>query len=370
MKFDIVIVGSGLAGVIFAQKFANELNKKVLIIEKRNHIGGNLYDYYNNEGILIHKYGPHIFRTDKQEVWEYLSNFTKWHHYQHKVAANVKGQIVPFPINLDTYNILFNENLSQEAFENKLKSFKFTNDPKNAQEAVINQVGEYLYETFFKHYTIKQWGKDPTKLHANTVARVPVRTDKDNRYFFHKYQGLPKNGYTNMLLDMLRNKNISILINTDYKNIINAVEYDYLVYTGAMDYFFDYKFGKLEYRSLVFKERTYDNESFQSHSVVNYPNNYDFTRITEYKKLTGQTHHKTTVHYEYPQTFEEHKNEPYYPILDEPNNDLKQKYLQEIQKLKNILFVGRLAEYKYYAMDELIEHCLTLFNEKLIDARY
>ena len=182
MKYDVVIVGAGLAGVVFAEKFANILNKSVLIIEKRNHIAGNLYDYYNNEGILIHKYGPHIFRTNKKDIWNYLEQFSGWHYYQHKVVANVKGCEVPFPINLDTYNILTNENLSKKEFEIKLKSFKFTDNPKNSEEAVINQVGSYLYETLFKNYTIKQWGKDPKELHVNTVARVAVRTDKENRY--------------------------------------------------------------------------------------------------------------------------------------------------------------------------------------------
>ncbi len=364
MKYDVVIVGSGLAGVIFAERFANILNKKVLIIEKREHFGGNLYDYYNSEGILIHKYGPHIFRTDKKDVWEYLKNFTEWYYYQHQVVAKIKGFEVPFPINLDTYNILFNENLSQIQFEEKLKSFKFTDNPKNAEESVINQVGEYLYETFFKHYTIKQWGKHPSELHADTVARVPVRTDKENRYFFHKYQGLPQNGYTTMMQNMVANKNISVMTNTDYKDVINGIEYQQLVYTGPLDYFFDYKFGELEYRSLFFEERTYDKESFQSHSVVNYPNNYDYTRITEYKKLTGQVHHKTTVHYEYPQNFDKTKNEPYYPILDDRNSELKKQYLEEVSKLDNTLFMGRLAEYRYYAMDELIEDCLKVFEEK------
>ena len=366
MKYDIVVVGSGLAGIVFAEQFANKLNKKVLIIEKREHIGGNLYDYYNHEGILIHKYGPHIFRTDKKEIWDYLNNYTNWHYYQHKVVANVKGMEVPFPINLDTYNILFNENLSQSEFVEKLNSFKFTDKPKNAEESVINQVGEYLYDTFFKHYTIKQWGKHPSSLHADTVARVPVRTDRDNRYFFHKYQGLPKNGYTNMMKKMLSSKNISIMTNTDYRNIIAGIEYDQMIYTGPLDCFFDYKFGELEYRSLKFEERTYDKKSFQSHSVVNYPNNYDYTRITEYKKLTGQVHHKTTVHYEYPQDFDKTKNEPYYPILDEKNKPLKEQYLEEASKLDNVLFMGRLAEYRYYAMDELIEDTLKLFETKFI----
>ncbi|SKC30951.1 UDP-galactopyranose mutase precursor [Photobacterium piscicola] len=363
MKYDVVIVGAGLAGIIFAERFANLKDKKVLIIDKRNHIGGNLYDYYNYEGILIHKYGPHIFRTDKRDVWDYLGKFTDWHYYQHSVVANVKGFQVPFPINLDTYNILFNTNLSQEEFQSKLDGYKFTDDPKNAEEAVVNQVGHYLYETFFKAYTIKQWGTDPKELHADTVSRVPVRTDKESRYFYHKYQGLPLLGYTDMMMSMIDSKNISIMLNTDYKDIIDGVEFDELIYTGPLDYYFDYELGELDYRSLIFEERTFEQESFQSHSVVNYPNNYDYTRITEYKKLTGQKHHKTTVHFEYPMEHNE-ANEPYYPILNERNKILKNKYLEKARTLNNITFIGRLAEYRYYAMDEIVESALDSFNKK------
>lgn len=365
MKYDLVIVGSGLAGVCVANIFAEKYkSKKILIIEKRRHFGGNLYDYYNDEGILIHKYGPHIFRTDKDNVWNYLSKFTEWHYYQHKVVANIKGFEVPFPINLDTYNILFNENLSNQEFAEKLKSFRFTEEPKNAEESVINQVGEYLYETFFKYYTIKQWGKHPTELHADTVARVPVRTDREKRYFFHKYQGLPKSGYTEMMLSMINFKNISLMTNTDYKDIIDSLEFETMIYTGPLDYYFDYKYGELEYRSLFFEERTYQKESFQSHSVVNFPNNYDYTRITEYKKLTGQEHSKTTVHYEYPQAFDKDLNEPYYPILDDNNKKMKEKYLNEAKKLNNVIFLGRLAEYRYYSMDELVEFILMKFGSE------
>lgn len=365
MKFDIVIVGAGLAGIVFAERFASQLNKKVLVIEKRNHIGGNLYDYYNKSGILIHKYGPHIFRTYKKHVWDYLGGFSDWHYYQHKVAANVQGQEVPFPINLDTYNILSNTNLCTKEFEEVLKSNKFTESPKNAEEATINQVGRYLYEAFFKNYTIKQWGKEPSELSAETVARVPVKTDRENRYFQHKYQGLPLHGYTHMLQNMLNVKGISIMLNTDYKNVIDSIHYEQMIYTGPLDYFFDYRCGQLEYRSLRFEERTYDQESFQSHSVINYPNNYDYTRITEYKKLTGQVHPKTAVHYEFPQAYDKNENEPYYPILDNSNMRLKNEYLMEADMLlRNVLFVGRLAEYRYYAMDELVEHCLQLFKDR------
>lgn len=365
MKFDYIIVGAGPAGCIMAERLSTEKNARVLIIEKRNHIGGNLYDYYNDDGILIHKYGPHFFRTDKLEVWEYLSRFTDWHFYEHKVVANVKGMLVPFPINLDTYNMLYNTNLNQQEFEQKLSTFKFTNDPKNAEEAIINQVGSYLYETFFLQYTLKQWGKHPRELHADTVKRVPVRIDRENRYQLAKYQGLPKKGYTHLMQNMISNPLISLMLNTDYKTVINDLSCKKLIYTGPLDYYYDYKFGKLEYRSLRFDEQTHEQEEYQPHAVINYPNNYDFTRITEYKKMTGQKNPKTSIHIEFPEAYEEGKNDPYYPILDAANTELKEKYLTLAKQEKDVLFLGRLAEYRYYAMDDVVEAALQAYHNLL-----
>lgn len=366
MNFDVVIVGAGIAGCIFAERFSKE-GKSVLIIEKRNHIGGNLYDHYNKDGILIHKYGPHIFRTSKKEVWDYLSTFTDWYHYQHKVVADVKGLQVPFPINLDTYNTLFNSNLTPIQFQEVLDKFKFTDDPKNAEEAVINQVGQYLYETFFKHYTQKQWGRSATELHPDTVKRVPVRTDRENRYFFDPYQGLPADGYTAMIEKMIESKNVRLMLNCDYKDVIDGIKFTKMVYTGPLDLFFDYKHGELNYRSLNFEEKVLDKESHQTHSVVNYPNGYDFTRITEYKKLTGQIHHQTALHYEYPIEYVKDQSDPYYPILDERNTKLRDKYFDLVGSVKNTLFIGRLAEYRYYAMDDIVEKCIQQYSEFKFD---
>jgi len=354
MNFDVVVVGSGLAGVVSANLLA-EAGKSVLVIEKKSHIGGNTYDCYNDHGVLIQKYGPHIFRTNNEKVWLYLSRFTEWHYYQHKVIARVKGLEVPFPINLDTYNALYGKQATREQFEKTLQSFARTQAPKNAEEAVIYQVGTDLYNIFFKNYMIKHWGIHPKNLFADAVKRVPVRTDRETRYFTHRYQGIPKYGYTAMINKMLDHDNISVLMQIDYKKVIDQIKYHKMIYTAPLDYYFNYKFGTLDYRSLLFEERTYDQESFQCHAVVNYPNDYDYTRVTEYKKLTGQKHLKTTVHYEYPRAFDPDNNEPYYPILDHKNSSLKQKYLTLSQQLNKVVFIGRLAEYCYYTMDELVE---------------
>lgn len=365
MSYDYCIVGAGLAGVVLAERLANQKNKKVLLIEKREHCGGNLYDEYDVDGILIHRYGPHFFRTDEIAVWQYLSKFTEWHHYEHKVKSNVIGMEVPFPINLDTYNAIFNDNLTSIEFKRWLESNYFTDSPQNAEESIINQVGEYLYELFFKNYTLKQWGQHPKELKADTVRRVPVRVDRESRYQLSRYQGIPIHGYTHMIKKMISNKNIHLMLNVDYKEVIDKFDFDFLIYTGPLDYFYDYKYGRLDYRSLKFKRKHFSKESYQSEAVINYPNNYDFTRITEYKKLTGQTHLGTTIHEEYPVSFVEGKNEPYYPILNDRNLALKDKYLNEAKSEKNVIFIGRLAEYKYYAMDEVVEEALRVFLEKL-----
>lgn len=364
MKYDFCIVGAGPAGLILAERLANNSNKKVLIIEKRNHIGGNLHDHYDDDGILVHTYGPHFFRTDKSYIWEYLSNFTEWYHYEHKVKASVVGMEVPFPINLDTYNLLFNKNLNSNEFNKWLESNKFTDEPKNAEEAIINQVGEYLYNLFFKNYTIKQWGKHPSELHPDTVKRVSVRTDRESRYQTSKYQGIPKNGYTKMFMEMIDNSKIHLMLNVDYKEIIKEVNYGHLIYTGPLDYFYNFKYGKLQYRSLRFVRKFYKKEQFQSCAVINYPNNYGYTRITEYKKMTGQEHLGTSIHEEYPLQYIQGKNEPYYPILDEENIQLRNLYMNEVAKEKDTTFIGRLAEYRYYAMDEIVDESLKIFSEK------
>lgn len=365
MKFKNVIVGAGLSGIVLAERITNELNEEVLIIEKRNHIGGNCYDYYNEDGILIHKYGPHIFHTNIKRVWDYLSQFTDWRLYQHRVLAYVDGQYVPLPINLDTIKKLYNLNLSPEEVKNFYERVKepLTADKiKNSEDMVISKVGKELYEKFFKGYTKKQWDMYPVELAPEVTARIPTRTNRDDRYFTDKYQGLPEYGYTKMFEKMLDNKNIKIMLNTDYKDIIDDIEYDRLFYSGPIDYFFDYKYGKLPYRSLDIVFETYDQEYYQEVGTVNYPNDYDFTRITEYKHLTGQKHEKTTISKEYSKA----DGEPYYPIPKKENIELYKKYKNEADKLDNVIFVGRLGTYSYLNMDVVVDQALSVFENNVL----
>lgn len=358
--YNYVIVGAGFAGCVLAERIANELNKKVLIIEKRNHIGGNAYDCYNEDGILVHKYGPHIFHTNNKIVWDYLSQFTEWYHYQHRVLAYVDGQTVPMPINLDTINKLYNTNFTPDELN---KFFEKVRDKKedilNSEDMVISKVGKDLYEKFFKGYTKKQWDLYPYELEPEVTARIPIRTNRDDRYFTDKYQGMPKYGYIKMFENMLNNKNIHIMLNTDYKEVIDSIEYEKLIYTGPIDYYFDYKYGKLPYRSLNFEFETLDCEKYQEVGTVNYPNDYDFTRITEFKHLTGQKHYKTTIVREYSSA----EGEPYYPIPQKKNIEQYKLYEEEANKLNNVFFIGRLANYKYYNMDKVVEEALTLFEK-------
>ncbi|MBE6068687.1 MAG: UDP-galactopyranose mutase [Clostridium lundense] len=348
--FDYLIVGCGLSGVSCSRLLA-EQGKKVLIIDKRNHIGGNAYDYYNKDGILIHKYGPHIFHTNSKEVWEFLSSFTQWRDYKHKVLSYVSGKQVPMPINLDTINILYGTSYTVNNINEFYDKIKENNiEVKNAKDMVVSKVGEDLYELFFKGYTKKQWDLYPEELEKEVTARIPIRNNRDDRYFTDRYQGIPLYGYTKMVENMLNHPNIYIMLNTDYKDIKNEIKYSKLIYTGCTDEFFDYKLGKLPYRSIRFEEETLDIEFYQSVGTVNYPNDYDFTRITEYKHLTGQKSNKTTIMKEYSCS----EGEPYYPIPQSKNIKLYNKYKEEIDKLFDTYFLGRLGTYKYLNMDAIV----------------
>jgi UDP-galactopyranose mutase len=309
--FDFLIVGAGFAGCVLAERIANQLERKVLIVEKRGHIGGNSYDFYNEDGLLVHKYGPHYFRTDSKKVFDYLSQFTKWHYYQYKILASVDGQLLPLPINLDTVNKLYGLNLSSFELE---KFFKKVREPvkniRTSEDIIIAQVGRELYEKFFKNYTKKQWGLDPSELDASVCARIPVRTNRDGRYFNDKYQAMPRYGYTEMFRKIISSPNIHLLLKTDYKEILDLVPFNKMIYTGLIDEFFEHKFGRLPYRSLRFEFETLDQEWYQPVSQVNYPNDYYFTRIVEIKHATGQRHQKTTIVREYPSE----EGDPYYPV--------------------------------------------------------
>lgn len=359
MKVDYLVIGAGFAGATIAERIATKLNKKVLIVEKRNHIGGNAYDYYNDDGILVQKYGPHIFHTNLRHVWEYLSKFTVWNGYVHRVLAHVNGKEVYLPINLATMERLYERQFTpkqlEKYFERKRVKINYI---KNSRDVVVSQVGEELYELFFKNYTKKQWGVYPEELEPQVTNRLPVRYNRDTRYFADKYQGIPKYGYTKMFEKMLDNKNIHILLNTNYKEIVDFVKFDKLIYTGPIDYFFDFTYGKLPYRSLDFKFKTLNKEKFQNAAVVNYPNEHKYTRITEFKHFYFQKHHKTTICYEYPKS----EGDPYYPIPKADYQEIYLKYKKEADRLRNVHFLGRLAEYRYLNMDQVVDKALKLFE--------
>jgi len=360
MNYDYLIVGAGFAGSVAAERLASQHNKKVLLVEKRNHIGGNAYDEYDKHGILVHKYGPHIFHTNSQEVFEYLSQFTEWRKYEHKVLAKLDGELYPIPINRTTINKLYNKNFTTD---DEVKEFyesvrEKINPILNSEDIIVNQVGQDLYEKFFKYYTKKQWELDPSQLSSSVCGRIPIRTNTDDRYFTDKYQYMPKEGYTQMFERMLNHPNIEIRLDTDYKDVVNEIKFDKMIYTGPIDYFFDYKFGKLPYRSIKFEWKNLDVERFQEVAVVNFVGSEKHTRITEYKHLTGQNAESTSLSYEYP-TFD---GEPYYPIANRESQKQTKLYKKEIIKLKNIQFIGRLAENKYYNMDGVVAKMLNLIK--------
>lgn len=362
--FDYLIVGAGLAGAVMAERLATKANKKVLIVDKRNHIGGNTYDFYNKDGILVHLYGPHIFHTNSRDVFEYLGKFTPWRSYEHRVLASVDGMLVPIPINLNTINALYGLNLSSSEVDNFFQQRLVPKDKLvTSEDVVLNTVGKELYEKFFKGYTKKQWGLYPSELDASVTARIPTRNNRDNRYFADTYQAMPAYGYTKMFENMLNHPNIKVMTNTDYKEIKDVIPYRKMIYTGPVDYFFDYCYGKLPYRSIEFKFETFDTEYVQQNGTVNYPNEQLYTRTTEFKHLTGQKHGKTTIVYEYPTA----EGDPYYPVPRPENAALYKKYEKLAADKSNTYFTGRLATYKYYNMDQVVAQSLTLFKKMMLE---
>jgi UDP-galactopyranose mutase len=363
--FDYLIVGAGFAGSVLAERLATQQNKKVLLVDKRNHIGGNAYDHYNEHGILIHKYGPHIFHTNSREVFEYLGRFTEWRPYEHKVQASVDGQLVPMPINLDTINKLYGLNLTSFELEEFFSKVAEKVDVvRTSEDVVVSRVGRELYEKFFKNYTRKQWGMDPSELDASVTSRVPTRTNRDARYFTDTYQAMPSLGYTKMFEKMLDHPNIHILLNTDYREVEGELGCKEVIYTGPIDEYFDLCYGKLPYRSLDFKHETHNCEKYQPAPVVNYPNEHLYTRITEFKYLTGQEHTKTAIVYEYPKG----EGDPYYPVPKSENQEMYKQYKILADAMPNVHFVGRLATYRYYNMDQVVAQALTTY-QKLIGVK-
>jgi UDP-galactopyranose mutase len=357
--FDYLIVGAGFAGSVLAERLASDADKRVLICDVRPHIGGNAYDCYNDDGILIHKYGPHIFHTNSKEVFQYLSRFTAWRPYQHRVKAAVDGMLVPMPINLDTINQLFGLSLTALEVEQFLESLAEPREQiRTSEDVVISKVGRELYKKFFQGYTRKQWGLDPSELDASVTARVPTRTNRDDRYFTDTYQAMPLHGYTRMFERMLDHPNIKIMLNTDYREIVDFVPYRAMIYTGPIDTFFDERFGKLPYRSLEFVHETHHTPVYQEAPVINYPNDYAYTRVTEFKYLTGQEHPRTSIVYEHPRS----EGDPYYPVPRPENAQLYERYKALADVTPGVYFVGRLATYKYYNMDQVVAQALKTYR--------
>jgi UDP-galactopyranose mutase len=358
--FDWLVVGAGFAGSVLAERLATQRNEKILLIDRRSHIGGNAFDIRNDVGILIHRYGPHIFHTNSEAIVNYLSQFTEWRPYEHRVLAKVDNQLVPIPINRDTVNKLYGLSLSSDEavehfFANRAENVE---EIRTSEDVVVNKVGRELYEKFFRGYTRKQWGVDPSQLDKSVTARVPVRTNSDDRYFGDTFQQMPLRGYTEMFKNILDNPNITLELGTDFSRIRDRVRYKRLIFTGPIDEYFDFCFGKLPYRSLRFDHQTIDREWFQPVAVVNYPQTEDYTRITEYKHLTGQFHSKTSVTYEYPTD----QGDPYYPVPRAENQALYKQYEKLALARKDVWFAGRLATYQYYNMDQVVGQALATFR--------
>ena len=366
-RYDVIIVGAGLSGCVMAERFANIKNKKVLIVEKREHIGGNCYDYVDENGILINKYGAHLFHTNDEEVWEYINKFSKWVRWEHEVKCIVDDKIIPLPINITSVNTMFNLNIKDEIEmdewleKNKIKYDKII----NGEESVKSRFGEKIYEKIFKYYTYKQWNKYPNELNEEVLSRIPLRNNFDTRYFNDRYQVLPEKGYTNFFNQLIDNKNIDIILNIDFEKIKdNISEKKIVIYTGPIDFYFnDKNMEKLEYRSINFIIERYKNTNYyQTNSVINYPSpDIEYTRIVEYKHFLNQKSPHTTIVKE----ISTDKGEPYYPVLNQQNLTLYNKYkllAENEMKNKNVHFLGRLANYKYFNMDQAIKNSLEYFN--------
>jgi UDP-galactopyranose mutase len=356
---DHLVVGGGFAGCVLAERLASQLGRRVLIVDRRDHIGGNAYDCHDDAGVLIHRYGPHIFHTNSEKVLDYLTQFTEWRPYEHRVLAEVDGQQLPIPINLTTLNKLYGLQMDSEAAAAFLAARATPmKEIRSSRDVVVSQVGEELYRKFFEGYTRKQWGRDATQLDRSVTSRVPTRTDADDRYFQDRYQCMPREGYTRMFERMIDHPNIRFMPSTDYTEVCNVVPHENLIYTGPVDEYFDYCFGKLPYRSLRFEHSTLDQPALQEVAVVNYPSpDVPFTRITEYKHLTGQTHPRTSITREFPSD----DGDPYYPIPAPENAALYRRYEELAEHTPGVTFTGRLGTYRYYNMDQVVAQSLALF---------
>ena len=380
--YDVIIVGSGVAGAVAARVLAEEGKKKVLVIERRNHIGGNCYDVNDEYGILIHQYGPHIFHTDDEEVREFLSRFTKWYDFGHEVVAKVGDKLIPVPFNLNTLHMVYDEEKATRLEKKLIEEYgKVSRVPimklRENDVSVVREIAEFVYQNVFLKYTKKQWGQTPEEISPEVTGRVPVVISYDNRYFKDKYQSMPLDGFTPMFEKMLDHENIEVWTNTGCSDVLSFVDgkkyfqgeefKGQVIYTGAIDELFDCRYGRLPYRSLDFKVEHYDEESYQGHSVVNYTVSEDFTRITEFKYLTNQQDaNGTTIVKEYPFAYTGAEGEiPYYAILNDENEALYQKYKALTESFDDFNLLGRLAEYKYYNIDAMAAKALALAKEMI-----
>lgn len=364
--YDYLIVGAGITGITAANILADRYNKKVLLVEKRSHIGGNCYDSCNKEGIFIHRFGPHIFHTQNKAVWEYVSIFTDWINYIHYVKAYVDKKFITFPININTFEELFERPFSAEKVNEYLnKNCSKNKKIRNAEDMILSRMGKTIYEKFFKNYTRKQWGCDASELSPEITKRIPIRLNRDDRFFTDNYQGIPAKGYTQMFENMLSFRNIDVHTDTDYSEIKNRVKYSHTIFTGPIDEFFQYKFGRLPYRGIKFIFKTFDKQSILPAAVVNYPNDFQYTRVTEFKHMTHQKHEKTTLCYEHPADIirNNHSVFPSYPVLNSNSKKLYEKYRKEAQGCKNTIFLGRLGQFEYFNMDTCIKQVLNLFRK-------
>lgn len=358
-----LIAGAGFAGSVVARELA-DAGQRVHLIDKRSHIAGNAFDEYDAHGVQIHRYGPHIFHTNSERVWNHLSRFTEWHPYEHRVLGVVGGKLYPFPINRDTLNQLYGLNLDESGAAAYFEQVREPRDPiRTSEDVVLNSVGRDLYEKFFLNYTRKQWGIEPSQLRAGVAARIPVRTNTDDRYFTDTFQAMPLEGYTKMFERMLDHPNITVELGVDFFDVRQRGGFDHVVYTGPIDTYFDHCFGRLPYRSLRFEHEHLPNvEQFQPVGTVNYPNDHAFTRITEFKHLKGQQHSGTSVVREYPQA----EGDPYYPVPSDENEDLFKRYQSLAEAETGVTFVGRLAEYRYYNMDQVVAAALKKAEQILL----
>lgn len=368
-----IIVGAGFSGATIANLIATKLDEKVIVIDKKSHIAGNSYDYRDENGIMIHKYGSHIFHTNNEKVWQFLKQFTDFNTYMHEVVGLLDGIKAQIPFNFHTLYQVFPTTMAKRMEAKLLDAFPYNSkvpilEFQKQDDDDLKYLANYVYEKIFLNYTTKQWGVSPKDVDGAVTARVPVYLSLDDRYFQDKYQGIPLEGYTKIVEKMLNHKNIEVILNTDFENykkqnesVINSSDVR-IFYTGSIDEFFNYKYGQLQYRSVYFKMETHNTEYYQSHACINYPNNYDFTRIHEYKHYLNDKSEKTVIAKEYSEFFELGKNERYYPIASDENFALYEKYLSDAKSLKNVYFLGRLGDYKYYNMDSAIERALELFE--------